>query len=80
MESIGKKMSWKEIVGKFPDRWVAISDYVFSGFELKEGVLQAVCEDTDISLEMSRLKESGKKIYWKRTTDLAWANVLWQDW
>lgn len=80
MQDIGQRFTWEELVAKFPNRWVAISDYVISGAELKEGILQAVCEDADMGASMTRLKETGKKIYWKRTTNLRGGNVLWQDW
>lgn len=79
MQEIGQRLTWREIVMKYPDRWVAISDYVMTGAELQEGVLQAVCEDTDIGTELPRLKKLGKKIYWKRTTNLEGANVLYQN-
>ncbi len=78
-EAIGRRFSWDEIVGMFPDRWVALTDYVLDGADVESGVLQAVCADDKVSENDAPLRKKGlKKIFWLRTTDLP-GGALWID-
>lgn len=74
MEAV--KMKWDEIVEKYPDRWVALSDYKKDGPYILEGVLQAVCIDTDRYETELSLREKGISHIWRRTTELEGANTI----
>ncbi len=76
MEAV--KMKWDEIVEKYPNRWVALSDCKKDGPYILEGVLLAVCKeperyDTELALE-----EKGIPFIWRRTTELEGANAIFR--
>ncbi len=71
------KMKWDEIVEKYPDRWVALSDYKKDGPYILEAVPVAVCIDTDRYETELSLREKGVSHIWRRTTELEGANAIW---
>ena len=69
-------MSWGEIKAKYPDRWVALTDYTKNGSHIVEAVPVGVCEEEDMyHMEMS-LRQRGISFVWRRTSELEGANVL----
>ena len=74
MEAV--KMKWDEIVEKYPDRWVALSDYEKDGPYILEGVLLAVCREPEMLDAERDLKGRGISHIWRRTTDLEGANAI----
>lgn len=65
---IGKRYTWDEAKELFPDKWVAFSDYELNGSVVKSGIIQAVCDDSEMSKEAIRLKENHCSVIWDRTT------------
>lgn len=43
------RMTWDEIVHRYPDRWVAISDAEMDWPDIISGVVEAVLSDDEIS-------------------------------
>lgn len=77
--NINKRYLWADIVKACPNRWVAISDYEYSGGDLISCILRAVCTEQTMLENGRLLKEKGRRIKWKRTTPLFGSNILWQD-
>ena len=69
-------MTWNEIKNKYPDRWVAISNYKKDGPRILEGIPVSVCEEEDMYDAELSLKEQGISFVWRRTSDLEGANVI----
>lgn len=69
-------MSWEEIKDRYPDRWVALSDYKKQGSRIIEGVPVGVCEEKDMYNMELDLKKKGISFVWRRTTELEGANIL----
>lgn len=69
-------MSWEEIKKRYPDRWVAISDYKKDGPFIIEGIPVEVCEERDMYDAEVALKQKGIPFVWRRTTELEGANVI----
>ena len=64
---IGRRLTWAEAVSLFPDRWVAFKDYSQDHHTFKDGILEAVLPDEDVS--KYELEHSGNRLYIERTTD-----------
>lgn len=69
-------MSWNEIKEKYPNRWVALTDYRKKGSRILEAVPVCVCEEKDMYDTELALKEQGIPFVWRRTTELEGANIL----
>ena len=69
-------MSWEEIKYRYPDRWVAISNYKKDGPVILEGIPVEVCEESDMYDAEVALKQKGIAFVWRRTTELDGANVI----
>lgn len=68
---VGKRFTWKEIVGMFPNKWVALSDYEFKdNSRIKAGVLRAVCKDSEVIEVEKEIAKKYNKLFWKRTTEV----------
>jgi len=75
MIELQEKLSWDEIVEKYPDRWVALTDYDMDGVTILAGRVCAVCKDTDRLDEEIRLINEKITFKWRRTTDIEGAYV-----
>lgn len=63
------KLTWQEIVDKYPDKWVALSDVEFDNTEVKSGVVKASCTDSEVASLFMEFKSKGINYYWIRATD-----------
>lgn len=61
------KMTWEEMVERYPNKWVAVTNYLKDGPDLIEGELLAVLDDREI--DDFRIKNWGKNYYYGRTTE-----------
>ena len=72
-----ERLTWKEVVEKYPNRWVALSDYDMTDINNVSGIVEAVCRDTEIGRKDIEIRNRGiKKLYWSRTTGLP-GGALW---
>ena len=70
------KISWSEIVEKYPDRWVALTDCEKKGSRVLAAVPIRVCEEKDMYDTELELNEKGISFIWRRTTELEGAHIL----
>ena len=73
---MGERLTWQEIVEKYPDRWVALSDCEMDGSQIISGVVQAVCIEEERYSITIKLAEQNISFRWRRTTFLEGVNVL----
>lgn len=74
---MGERMTWLEMVEKYPDRWVAVKDAQKDGPDIVSGVLVAVKSDDEIAL--FRVENHGKGYIFRRTTEGAFNGVTGSD-
>ena len=72
-----KRMSWAEMVEKYPDCWVVVKDAKKDGPDIVSGVLVAVKRDDEISLY--RVENNHKGYVFRRTTEGAFNGVTGSD-
>jgi hypothetical protein len=56
---IGKVITWREVINLFPDRWIAMRDYVMSGSNIVQGVLVGVMTDREADTELNKHLKAG---------------------
>lgn len=61
-------MFWNDIVEKYPDRWVALSDCEMDGSQVISGVVQAICTEGERYSTTIRLTKQNISFRWRRTT------------
>lgn len=61
------RMTWDEIVNKYPNMWVAIKDAEIDGSDILSGIVVAVKSDNDI--DDFRIKNIRKGYRFRRTTE-----------
>lgn len=76
MDIIMEKLSWNEIVEKYPDRWVALTECDMDGVSVLAGKVCAVCRDRDRLSEEIKLIDARITFEWRRTTDIEGAYVF----
>lgn len=50
MLTIGKRMTWDDIIKQYPDKWVAFSSYNGWGPDVDDGVIEVVLSDEEYIL------------------------------
>ena len=74
-----KRMTWDEMVEKYPDKWVVISDPLMDGDhpDVLEGDVVAVVDDDELSdYEDKHVKEN---YIYRRTTESGWNGIFYAD-
>ena len=69
-------MTWEEIRQKYPDRWVALTNYKKQGPRIIEAVPVRVCREKEMFDAEMELKKQGIDFQWRRTTELEGANII----
>ena len=69
-------MTWDEIRHKYPDRWVALTNFEKQGSRIVSGIPFRVCEEKDMYETELELDRQGIPFQWRRTTELEGANIL----
>lgn len=69
--------TWKELVDKYPDKYVVVVDAELGvAGEIKSGNLIAVCEDNEIDDFIISLYKEHKKFEYSRTTEGNWMGII----
>ena len=63
-------MFWNDIVEKYPDRWVALSDCEMDGSQVISGVVQFACTEEERFSVTDELTKQGISFRWRRTTPI----------
>ena len=69
-----KRMTWDEMVKKYPDMWVAIKDAKMDGADILSGVLIAVKPDEEI--DSFEIENWGKGYEYRRTSEGFWSGSI----
>ena len=69
-------MTWEEIRQKYPDRWVALTNYKKQGPRIIEAVPVRVCREKEMFDTEMELDKEGIDFLWRRTTELEGANII----
>ena len=76
---LGTYMTWKDIVQKYPNRWVYLTDYELDKNDrIIGGILTVVCREPEIRLITDIITGSNKGGIFDRTTELP-GNILWVE-
>ena len=75
MDMAVERLSWDEIVERYPDRWVALTECDMDGVSVLADKVCAVCRDKDRLDEEIRLVNAKVMFEWRRTTDIEGAYV-----
>lgn len=67
---MGQKLSWDEIIEKYPNRWVALADYETRGSVILAGIPIRVCREKEMYDTELELDKEGIKFMWARTTEV----------
>ena len=74
---MGKRLAWDEIIEKYPNSWVALTDAKMDGPIIITAIVTAVCKNNRERLEHEKRLESQNIIFiWKKTTEAEGAYVL----
>ena len=77
--NLGTWMNWSDIVKRYPDRWVYITDYkIDDTSNVIGGILRVVCREPEFAMVEDILTDKSKKGYLGRTTELP-GNILWVE-
>ena len=71
------RLSWEDIVKKYPDRWVVLKDPVLDGSDIVTGIVVDV--KTDDEIIPYRLKNFDKKYDYCRTTEGSFYGIIDSD-
>lgn len=67
MLTIGKRMTWDDIIKQYPDKWVAFSSYNGWGPDVDDGVVEVVLSDEEyIEHRIAHIRDGW---FYKYTTD-----------
>lgn len=69
-----QRLTWEQMQLKYPDKWVAVANYVKEGPDLLEGDLLAVLDDDEIN--SFRIENWGKGYYYDRTTEESGVGII----
>lgn len=72
-------MTWEEIKRKYPDRWVALTDYKKQGSRIIEAIPVRVCREKEMYMTELELDRQGIDFLWRRTTELEGANIICRE-
>ena len=74
-----ERMTWDQMVERYPDRWVAVANPVFDGNhpDILEGDVVAVLTDDEISAY--ELAHQGENLIYDRTTESGWNGIFYAD-
>ena len=64
---IERRMTWDEMVEKYPDQWVVVKDAEMSGPDVLSGILVAVKSDDEIG--PYEIQNLGRGYKFRRTTE-----------
>lgn len=65
-----ERLTWEEIVKKYPERWVVLDDVKKDGATIISGVVVNVCSDEDIDSYFFDTVKSGKRYTKRRTSEM----------
>ena len=74
---MSNRLSWEEMVSRYPDRWVVLKDTVKNGPDVLSGVLVAVKSDDEIIAYENSNQGSGYE-FW-RTTEGEFYGIIDSD-
>lgn len=76
---INERLTWEQIVEKYPDKWVALSNVITDGEhpDILEGDVVAVLSDDEI--EDYELSHIGQGLQYQRTTESGWNGIFYAD-
>ena len=74
---MGERLTWDEMVEKYPDKWVAVDKAEKKGSDVLSGVLVAVIPDKDIEDYMADNLRKGYDFV--RTTEGAFNGITGSD-
>lgn len=63
-------LTWNEIVNKYPDQWVALSNCEMDGPYVKRAIVEIGCLYEEMGKAMIMLNKAGKICRWERTKEL----------
>ena len=74
-----ERMTWDQMVERYPDRWVAVANPVFDGNhpDILEGDVVAVLTDDEVS--QYKADHSEQNIIYDRTTSSGWSGIFYAD-
>ena len=61
------RLSWDEMVSKYPDQWVAVKDAEMDGADIISGIVVAAMPDRE--MRQFRMKNRKSGFVFRRTTD-----------
>ncbi len=64
-----ERMSWHEIVKKYPDMWVCMKDYVYIKGRIVDTSVICVCNDDEVDDKMVEIGVKDR-VLWARTTEI----------
>ena len=71
---MGNRMTWEDIVKKYPDKWVVLKDPVLDGSDIVTGIVVDVKSDDEIL--SYRLENFDKKYDYCRTTEGTFYGII----
>ncbi|MBO6113012.1 MAG: hypothetical protein J6P45_08200 [Lachnospiraceae bacterium] len=64
-----RRMTWEEMVDRYPERWVAIRDAKMDGADIVSGIVEAVLTDDEVGDYMD---QAAPELLFERTTEGNW--------
>ena len=74
-----ERMTWDQMVERYPDRWVAVANPIFDGNhpDILEGDVVDVLTDDEISAY--EVSHHGQNLRYRRTTESGWSGMFYAD-
>lgn len=71
------RLTWEEIVERYPDRWVGLRDCVMDGADIVSAVVECVCTDDEQDAKICEYARAKIGLTWDRTTEVGGVYLQW---
>lgn len=74
---MSERLTWKEIVAKYPDQWVVMDEVSKDGSTILSGVIVETCTDDEIDSYFVKTLRDGKRYTKRRTADIGGIGIVY---
>lgn len=74
-----ERITWEEMVKRYPDQWVVLEDAEMDGSTILSGIVVNVCTDDEIDSYFLETFKEGKRYIKERTTDMRGMNIVYAE-
>ena len=76
---MSERLTWEEIVKKYPEQWVVLDDVKKDGATILSGIVVNVCSDENIDSYFFDAVKSGKRYTKRRTSEMRGMGIVYGE-